>query len=98
MILIQLFFIERYALKKNLELIPNQLPTNPTIEWVKNDSLYENSQEYLEIEFDGTEFIALYSHFDWTVKKEKSKFNERDAKIFLASAFFLLISAKEKKF
>ncbi|AYV69166.1 NTPase [Niallia circulans] len=81
---------------KKLELIPNQFPTNPTIEWVKNDSLYENSQKYLEFEFDRTEYIALYSHFDWTVKKENNNFNERDAKIFLASAFFVNKSKKEE--
>lgn len=81
---------------KNSELIPNQLPTNPTIEWVRNNSLYENTQKYLEFEFDRSEFIALYSYFNWAVEKDHFNFNERDAKIFMASAFFVKNSKREE--
>src|SRR5699024_3583500 len=81
---------------KSSELIPNQLPINPTIEWVKNDSIYVNTQKYLEVEFDKAEYIALYSYFDWANKKEGFNFKDREAKAFLASAFFINKNQKEE--
>lgn len=89
------FLLKDMPLKK-FDLIPNQLPKETTIDWVKNDSIYENSERYLEFNFDKSEFIALYSYFDWTVAKENCNFNERDSKVFLASAFFVNNSEKDE--
>lgn len=89
-------FLLKGIKQKELELIPSQLPTNPTIEWVKGNSLYEDSHMYLKLEYNNTEFLALYSRFNWTIKKENLDYNERDSKIFLASSFFVKKSKKEE--
>src|SRR5690625_3518995 len=46
-------FDQNFLLKeikgKELELITCQLPTNPTVEWVKNYSLFDESHKYFEM-------------------------------------------------
>jgi len=81
---------------KELELIPCQLPTNPTVEWVKNYSLFDESHKYLEMKFENVDYIALFSRFKWENIKDNLPYNERDSKLFYAGGFFVKNSDKEQ--
>ncbi len=89
-------FLLKGIKEKELELIPSQLPTETTIEWVKDGSLFDDTHKYLELELNNTNFLALFSHFNWAIKKEDVPYNERDSIIFRASAFFVKSSNKEE--
>src|SRR5690625_2287464 len=89
-------FLLKEIKEKELELIPCQLPTNPTVEWVKNDSLFDQSRKYLEIQFDNVEYIALFSRFEWKNIKDSLPYNERDSILFYAGGFFVKNSDSKK--
>jgi hypothetical protein len=76
------------------ELIPRKLPEKPTIDWVKGNSIFDDTEVFLEIEIDSKKYIALTSMFSDENREEESSFNERESIFFHASGYFF---DKEKK-
>lgn len=88
-------FLLKEIPSKKYELIPSQLPENPSVKWVKNKSSEEDISKYLEINFDDEAYIALYTIFRWEYKDKDKKFNEREEKLFNSSGIFIKNYEKE---
>lgn len=89
-------FLQKGIKGKKYDLIPNQLPVNPTIDWVKASSADEDIVKYFEMEYNNETYIALYSLFDWQYRNATKTFSGRDEKFFNAAAFFVRDNEKKE--
>lgn len=76
------------------ELILSQLPEKPTVDWVKGNAIFDETEKFLEIEVAGKKYIALSALFNDENREKESSFNERDSSFFLAAGYFY---KKEKR-
>lgn len=76
------------------ELIPSQLPDNPTVNWVKGNAIFDETEKFLEIVIGNKKYIALSALFNDENREKGSPFNERDSSLFLAAGYFY---KKEKR-
>ncbi|EAG5905227.1 AAA family ATPase [Listeria monocytogenes] len=78
-----------------LDVIPEQrdtffdfnCPQEPSDEWVEDNSVFEQTADFLEVEYEGKEYICLYSYIKKQENKEK-EFRDRTSVVILAGAFF----------
>lgn len=78
------------------ELIPRQLPEKPTADWLKGNTIFEDTEKFLEIEIDNKKYIALTSLFSEENRGEGASFNKRDASFFRAAGYFYSKEQKDK--
>lgn len=81
---------------KNKSLFKIHLPDYPTKSWVMDDTLFEDTSLFLEAEYQGEKYLILYSSFDESRQKKKTKYYQRDSIAFLGGAFFIRQNDKKE--
>ncbi|MBC1802171.1 ATP-binding protein [Listeria booriae] len=70
-------------------------PQEPSDEWVEDNSIFDQTADFLEVEYEGKDYICLYSYVKKQENKEK-EFRDRTSVVILAGAFFAGSDQKDK--
>lgn len=70
------------------ELVPSPLPLNPSLEWVKANEVYDETNNFVEIEIDNRKYISLSSRFSYENRENEDSYKDRDSCFLLAKGYF----------
>ncbi|MEB6320884.1 SMEK domain-containing protein [Staphylococcus xylosus] len=70
------------------ELLPSPMPLNPSLEWVKSNAVYDETNTFVEIEIDNRTYISLSSRFSYENREDKDSYSDRDSCLLVAKGYF----------